>query len=204
VLAWVAGAAFGVGAGAWIAVRDSPPAYIENWQIGAEGERKTARALSDLQPSEWSVVHDVQCRRGNYDHIIVGRAGVFLLDSKNPQGVVHMQDGVPHLRRPSDPEADSPCRSMRVGALAGAASLHEDLKLLTGRREWVQAVVVLWSEFDEGVYEGEKCALVQGRRLCEWISSRPTVLDEETAAALAAAVQTLDSETPERAQSGVA
>jgi hypothetical protein len=37
-----------LGAGVWIAVRGSPPAYIENWQQGAEGERKTEKALRRL------------------------------------------------------------------------------------------------------------------------------------------------------------
>src|SRR5438270_6833380 len=46
--AWIAGVAFGAGAGAIIAMRESPPAYIENWQIGAEGERKTEKALRPL------------------------------------------------------------------------------------------------------------------------------------------------------------
>jgi len=78
LLAWTAGVAFGVGFGAWAALRESPPAYIENWRTGAEGERKTGRVLRRLSRARWLVVHDVQTGRGNYDHIVTGLAGVFL------------------------------------------------------------------------------------------------------------------------------
>jgi hypothetical protein len=46
---------FGVLAGAtvavYLAVRDSPPAHIENWRLGSQGERRTARR-SDLLHGE--------------------------------------------------------------------------------------------------------------------------------------------------------
>src|SRR5438309_4294907 len=80
---WGAGVFFGLGMGGWMTMRDSPPPHIANWQTGAEGARKTQRAPQRLESSRWLVAHDIECRRGNYDHIVVGRAGVFMLDSKN-------------------------------------------------------------------------------------------------------------------------
>ncbi|HUB36190.1 MAG TPA: nuclease-related domain-containing protein, partial [Solirubrobacteraceae bacterium] len=59
-----------------------------NWGLGAEGERRTERALRPLVRSGWSIVHDVEARYGNYDHIAVGPAGVFLLETKNLRGIV--------------------------------------------------------------------------------------------------------------------
>jgi hypothetical protein len=119
VAAWIAGAAFGVGLGVWMVMRDSPPAYIENWQVGAEGERKTAKALARLDGRRWLVVHDVECARGNYDHIAVSRASVFLLETKNLNGTVEMRDGMPCLRRRLDPEEDKPCPWVRSPAQPG-------------------------------------------------------------------------------------
>ena len=191
LIAWIAGVMFGLGAAAWIAVRESPPGYVENWQLGAEGEQKTETALKALDLSKWLAVHDVDCDRGNYDHILVGRAGVFLLDSKNPQGTVHIKHGQPYLRRRSDPEADTRCPSLRSSALAGAASLHQDLKRRTGINNWVKAVVVLWSDFDEGLYEDGKCVLVHGPRLHEWLTSLPDSLDQATTDQLARAIQAI-------------
>jgi hypothetical protein len=196
VLPWAAGVMFGAGAVAIMVIRDSPPAYVENWRTGAEGEQKTEEALERLDRSRWFVAHDVQYRRGNYDHIVVGPAGVFLLDSKNPQGILHMRDGEPYLRRPSDSQADTRCRDMRTRALAGAASLYGDLKRLTGCSQWVQAVVVVWSDFDEGLYEDEKCVFVHGSELHAWLAVRPEKLDAPTARELVTAVEAIAAETP--------
>jgi hypothetical protein len=195
IAAWTAGAMFGLGAALVIAVRESPPWYIEKWQVGAEGERKTEKVLKKLEQSRWLVAHDVACARGNYDHIVVGPGGVFLLDTKNLQGIVHMRDGNPYLRRRSDPEADESCAWIRSSALAGAARLHYELKRRAGHSPWVKAVVVLWSEFeeDEGLYEDEKekCVFVHGSRLHEWITSRPDMLDLATNEELATEIQAM-------------
>jgi hypothetical protein len=122
---WIAGAVTGAFSGAWLVMRDEPPAYIENWRAGAEGERKTAKALRPLQRSGLRVLHDVQARYGNYDHVAVGRAGVFLLETKNPKGVVELRNGVPHMRRRLDPDADTRLDSIRLRALAAAVRLKE-------------------------------------------------------------------------------
>ena len=191
IAAWAAGAAFGIGLSVWIALRESPPAYIENWRVGADGERKTEQALRSLGSSTWSAFHDVECSRGNYDHIVVGPAGVLLLETKNLQGIVEIRDGVPRLKRRSDPEADKACSWIRSHALAGAASLKEDIQRLSGERLWVQAVVVLWSDFEQGLYVDERCVFVHGSGLVEWIMGRPEAIDPETAAGLLATVQAI-------------
>ncbi len=46
------------------------------------------------------MVHDVNCSRGNYDHIVVGPAGVFLLETKN------LQARRVHAKRAAVPCAD--------------------------------------------------------------------------------------------------
>lgn len=198
VVAWAAGVVFGLGLGVWLVLRDSPPAYIVNWQVGAEGERKTAKALEQLDNSRWLVVHDVECSRGNYDHIVVSRAGVFLLETKNLRGIVEVRDGVPRLRRRLDPQDDKPCPWVRSSALASAASLKAEIQQLAGRGLWVQAVVVLWSDFEEGVYEDDRCVLVHGSRLREWISERPDELEENAAGEIAAAIQMIASRSTVR------
>jgi hypothetical protein len=126
--------------GAWIALRETPPPYVENWHDGAEGERKTEKALEPLAQSGWRILHDVQARYGNYDHIAVGPAGVFLLETKNPEGIVKLRDGVPYLLRRLDPEADTRLDRIRPRALAAAASLKEDIERRGGQPQRVPAV----------------------------------------------------------------
>jgi Nuclease-related domain len=173
LLMWLSGLCFGLAAGMWIVFRDSPPAYIENWNTGAEGERKTARELRRLDGSRWSVVHDVDNGHGNYDHILVSEAGVFLLDSKYLGGSVELRGDELWISRRHDPEADRPEPAARRSALRGAVNLSQTLHRLTGSRVWVQAVVVFWCDFDPGVHEDDRCAFVHGSSLRDWLESRP-------------------------------
>jgi Nuclease-related domain len=59
-----------------------------NWQRGARGERRTARQLDRLTRHGWVIFHDlaVPDSRANADHLVIGPAGVFLVDSKNWRG----------------------------------------------------------------------------------------------------------------------
>jgi hypothetical protein len=178
VVAWSAGLVAGGFLALWIALRDTPPRYVEKWRDGAEGERKAEKALRPLERSGWHVVHDVQNGHGNYDHIAVGPTGVYLLETKNLQGVVNIQAGVPRLDRRHDPDAHYSCEEIRPKALGAAARLKGDIERRTGHRAWVQAVVVFWSEFPEGLVEADKCVFIEGSRLCEWLRHRPERLGE--------------------------
>lgn len=193
-LIWASGVCFGLVVGVWVVLRDSPPAYIENWNTGAEGEQKTARELRLLDTSHWAVFHDVQNGHGNYDHIVVSEAGVFLLDSKYPGGRIYIRDEELWLSRRHDPEADRPERASRRAALRGAASLSKALHALTGSRIWVQPVVVFWCDFDPGVHEDGRCAFVQGSSLRDWLESRPRRRGQADAESLTAAVRRLADE----------
>ena len=69
---------------------------------GAAGEDATAQILSTLPPS-WTALHDVKWpgrRFANIDHIVVGPAGVFVVDSKNWSGRVTVNDGRLSPERP--------------------------------------------------------------------------------------------------------
>jgi Nuclease-related domain len=193
---WIAGAATGAFAAAWLVLRDEPPAYVENWHEGEEGERKTAKSLKPLERSGLRVVHDVQTRYGNYDHIAVGRSGVFLLETKNLKGITELRNGVLHLRRRLDPDADTRLDRIRPRALAAAAALKEDIERRTGHRTWVQAVIVFWSEFPAGLVDDGRCTFIHGPRLRAWMESHPDGLDQIAAEEIAAAIADIADDGP--------
>jgi Nuclease-related domain len=83
---------------------DEPPGYIVKWGIGAAGERRTAKALRPLLRKGWRVTHDVQRAHENFDHILVGPPGVFLLETKVRSGTVRLEDGTLTIRYPDDPD----------------------------------------------------------------------------------------------------
>lgn len=65
----------------------------EMYEKGAEGEVRTASALSTLPVSEWTQLHDLRWpgrRFANIDHVVVGPGGIFVIDSKNWSGAVRV------------------------------------------------------------------------------------------------------------------
>lgn len=165
--------------GMWLVLRDTPPNEIERWREGAEGERKTAKALATLERCGWHIEHDVQCRYGNYDHIAVGPAGIYLIETKNLSGAVELQDGVPHLRRRFYQRVDA-LDTVKPRALSAAAHLKQDLERHLDRRVgWVQAIVAIWSDFPEGIVENGRCVFVHGPRLHAHLYGQPHRLDRD-------------------------
>jgi hypothetical protein len=61
-----------------IAFREFAPSYVENWDYGSQGERRTGRVLARLG---WDFVEDVETGYGNYDHRAVGPSGFFMLET---------------------------------------------------------------------------------------------------------------------------
>lgn len=188
VVQWPAGVVFGAALSLWIFGNESPPSYVEDWQRGAEGERRTAAELAVLEAAGWRVVHDVAARYGNDDHVAVGPNGVFLVETKNPRaGTAEIRDGAAWLRHRHLPEM--PKRIVVRGrVLAAAAQLKDDLQERTGCRTWVQAVVVLWCDFPAGVVHDGRCVYVHGSRLRDWLEGQPLRFDPASVAELGAAV----------------
>jgi hypothetical protein len=145
------------------------PAHIQNWKLGADGEKLTAKALEPLIAEGWDVRHDVQTRsgRGNIDHVLEGPSGTFALETKWLRGRIRVGGDVVVTTQFDD---EDEVTSFRLGprARACAAEVAAD-----GVRRWVHAVVVLWGAFEQGIVEGDRVTFVHGDRLVEWLRSRP-------------------------------
>jgi hypothetical protein len=61
-----------------------PSRAAGRWAAGAAGERSTARALEGVEREGYEVLHDVGLpgRRWNLDHVLLGPAGVVVVESK--------------------------------------------------------------------------------------------------------------------------
>jgi hypothetical protein len=159
------GATWGMAFWIW----DDPPEYIGKWKRGADGERKTAKALRALERDGWRSFHDRADPRGNLDHILVGTAGVFLLDSKNLSGLVSFEPNGLTTRHEGAPRDDFTYTGLE-GAMRGAAvRLKREVERVTRLRPWVQAVAVVWGNFPQGSAEGDRVFYVAGNRLRDWL-----------------------------------
>ena len=176
---WLLGLALGGLIGLWIAIADSPPAHIDQWLRGARGERKTERALRPLRRSGWDFTHDVDASRGNRDHVAVGPGGVFLLETKRPDGAVSVDGDRLRVQRLDDPEQRYAIDRLGARVRAEAARLSEELAAATGRRCWVQPVVVVWAPFAQRTLERNGVVYVHGEELVGWLQSRGRTLSPD-------------------------
>jgi hypothetical protein len=153
--------------------------YSLPWMWGAVGERQTAEALNGLDGS-WRCEHDIPRGRGNWDHVLVGPPGVFLLDSKRLTGTIVVgADGLASGR--------SSYRGREFKA--AAANLCDALEGHAGRRQWVQPVVVVWGEFPQRRIERDGVVYVHGSELLAWLHSQPGRLSGNDCRELFAAVR---------------
>jgi hypothetical protein len=157
------------------------------WWLGAEGERDTAKEIERLG-LEWHCEHDLEHEHGNWDHVLVGPSGVFLLDSKILHGTAAA--------------AEDRLRSGRLvfpgSRFRGSArTVKQALERRLGERApWVQAVVVVWGDFPQGEYEERDVVYLAGERLRSWLEGRasPERLNAPKRAALVTALREVRAE----------
>ena len=182
---YFAGAATGMAIWVW----DDPPEYIARWKRGAEGERKTEKALRSIITSGWCAFHDRQAKRGNLDHVVVGAGGVFLLDSKNLSGTITLGErGLTAQFADADRDAFTYTR-LGNALLSAAANLKEELEEQTKLNLWVQAVVVVWGNFAQEPTEQHKVVYVHGDKLAAWLMGQPNRLSPRNRSLIELAVQ---------------
>lgn len=183
---WWLGLLGGVASAFWLIARLSPPGWIENWQAGSRGEKATAKALKPLEEVGWVILHDLPAGRGNIDHIAIGPAGVYLLDSKVLGGIVTVdQHGGVTVQRPDEDLTYQHTGSRHLLRLA--QQTHDRVRADTRINLWVTPVMVLWSEFPDCIVESD-CTYVHGDELAGWLQSRPQCLAPSRLAQVAQAV----------------
>lgn len=187
------GALAGGLAAALMMLRDLVPPHVEMWRRGWESERRTARALRKQARHGWSIVHDIELSdessgAWNIDHVLVGPSGVFLLDTKWYTGVTTFVDGQLMISFPDDPTEKPRYRRLGPRMRGAAADLKDRIREACGEKVWVNAVVVLWSPFEQGVVKHEDVTYVHGSKLSDWLETQPRsakpFADAEVTAAL--------------------
>jgi hypothetical protein len=152
-----------------------------NWRVGAKGEVKVAKELERLGP-HWRVLHAVEVgdRGSDTDHIVIGPAGLFTLNTKrHPGSKVWVAERAVQLNRQrTDYLRNSRHEGARASRLLSAAhgstiearpvivfvDLHEfkvkrqppDVYVTTRKRliNWLEALPIVWdSATIEAVFE---------------------------------------------------
>ena len=148
--------------------------HARNLKLGLAGERVVGQYLERLHAEGYQVFHDVQGPDFNLDHVLIGPAGVFTVETKTwnkPFASAKISfDGERVLVGGKAPERDPV-----VQALAQSAWLQRELRTSSGKAFDVRPVIVFPGWFVES-------AAGAHRRL--WVlapAALPTFLQNETA-----------------------
>lgn len=154
----------------WLFVGMSPRA--DRYARGAQGERRTEDVAHPLRREGWVIRHDLDGAYGNLDHVAIGPAGVFLLDTKNLAGQVAAEDSGAVVVRA---HGDWPCRWDRIAGQTrrAAAGLHDTLAVQLDRSNFrVTPVVVIWAVFEARTVEASGVVFVHGDELVNWLRNQ--------------------------------
>lgn len=172
------GVAFGTAITMAMCLTTSPPEHIERWRQGAEGERKTARVLLPLIKDGWVLINDVPGHRGNIDHILIGPAGVFVLETKNLHGRLSVTGDTLRQTYRDEDGRGRPVEQVGTMTRGRAAGLHDQLCDAGLRPGWLHAVVVIWGDFEQRSVRSNRTLWIHGRELVTTLASRPVTLDD--------------------------
>lgn len=183
------GAAFAMALWVW----DDPPEVIAKWGRGAEGERRTGKAIRPLKRRGWDSRHDLQGKYGNLDHVVFGPGGVFLLDSKSLSGTARVEEGVFAVHFEASPINDYSLPHLPRWMHGAASGLRDRLREKLGWIVDVDPVVVVCGNFPQRIAQCAGVAFVAVDALADWLETQPRRLSDGDRAAVAAAINDLPS-----------
>ncbi len=162
--------------------RTDPRTDVAAWQKGAAGERAVEIPLNQLRDAGWYVFHDltIGSRGANVDHLVIGRAGIFSINTKNlsgkvwvaPRSMYYNQYRTNYLPKTRQ-EADRVAERLQRRGLATNVRVTPVLALFCTK--------MTIKEMPSDVF------VVRAEHLASWLTSRPPVMAAEDARRIAVA-----------------
>ena len=146
-------------------------------KLGRDGERAVAECLDTLREDGYRLLHDVVGGSFNLDHVLIGPAGVFTVETKTAS---KPSKGDARVRVEGETirvGAYEPDRNPITQAKAQAGWLRELLEDTTGKTYKVQPIVAYPGWFIEGNQWGEVWVL-EPKALSKLLKQRTPVLDK--------------------------
>jgi hypothetical protein len=132
---------------------------VDRHDRGAAGEEHVGGLLEELTDSGWSVIHDVSFGHGNVDHIALGPAGLFTVETKSHPGPVRV-------------------RAIHGAVLRQAQDERETLERVTGER--VEPLLVFSRAWvDKPLARRRGVRVVPARMLLDYLTRRAHTLTPE-------------------------
>ena len=148
-------------------------------KLGRDGEKAVGQFLEKLREQGYRVFHDVVGNGFNIDHVLIGPAGVFTVETKTrskPGGDARVVfDGEAIQVAGMEPDRDPVFQ-----ARAQASWVRELLSESTGRRFSVRGVIVYPGWYvDESRFRGNSVWVLEPKRLPMFLGQEPARLSQE-------------------------
>jgi len=158
---------------------------VESFFKGARGEEAMAGLLARLS-DDWHVFHDFEAGSHHVDHVLVGPAGVFAVETKNWQDPVRLESGEllfgGHV--PTHPP------------IAQATAEAKAVKAVLSRTGWagdvVPVVCFVSGTFGDGFAQAGKVIVANSEAFVKWLSEQPVVRAPADCARLVQLMETRD------------
>jgi hypothetical protein len=136
---------------------------VDRWARGARGEEEIGRLLEGVGDG-WFSLHDINTGRGNIDHVVIGPAGLFTIETKSHRGRICVDRIAP-------------------GMLKQAYAQRKWLERISGHD--VEAFLVFSAAYlDRPVSRRRGVVILPGRMLARHLTSRDLVLRPQEVAAI--------------------
>jgi len=157
----------------------------ERFSRGKEGEQLIGALLEQLAPQGWKVLHDRRRQPrspANLDHVLVGPAGVFVIEAKNwTGGRLRLDDqGMAVGKWRKDDELHS--------AKVDADIVREHVNALGERADTAAVVAFVHDMGLSAPVQHRQVVLLQREQLLPWLTALPTRLTADQVSYLAAAL----------------
>lgn len=148
-----------------------------SWIKGDEGEKLVSLYLEDL-PGGYFTFNDVTIPggKGNFDHVVIGPTGIFLIETKNYSGFFKIYGNDWYSRSSGQKMERNPGNQVRLNALDLSKFLNKKL----GRRIWITGVVTLINNNFKVIKKPEYYSVVGARDLTRFILRNDDKIDKET------------------------
>jgi len=135
--------------------------------------QRTALALGALRSAGWSITHDVPAQRAVIEHMALGPAGSFVVESHTVGGSVRIDGDQVSTTMPGMATRTFPSDAWAHDARLHAAEANKLFSTQLSQRVIVNALVVIWGDFPQRHVEGHNVTFIHGDDLVGWLKARP-------------------------------
>jgi hypothetical protein len=165
---------------AWRIARLRP--HMRQLKLGLQGERAVGQFLERLREQGYQVFHDIPGVGFNVDHVCIGPAGVFTIETKTWSKPIGRDARIRYDGTRLDVDGVSPDRDPVQQAHAQSRWLEQLLEETTGRRPPVKPVILFPGWFVEADGHAQQALWVlEPKALPHFLANEPQRLSTEDA-----------------------